>query len=196
MTQIKAIVGLGNHGSKYEKTRHNIGFVVLDLFARNNNLVWKNYFDIAQIARYGEVVLVKPTTFMNNSGIAVKKILKDFSISVPELLVIADDFAINIGNIRFRASGSAGGHNGFSSIIEHLSTSEFNRLRIGIGPLIENCNPANFVLDEFSKNDCEILNNICEISSKTIEYSIKFGTQKAANLLSQLLNDNNNKETN
>jgi len=196
MTQIKAIVGLGNPGAKYEKTRHNIGFVVLDLFAQKNNLSWQDWFDVAQVARLGSIVLIKPTTFMNNSGLAVKKVLKDFSLTSSELLVLTDDFAINLGNIRFRSCGSAGGHNGLSSIIDHLSTAEFSRLRIGIGPLPVNCDPVDFVLGKFMQSEYENLHKVVEIACKTIEYSIEFGTQKAANLLSQLLNDNNNKEAN
>jgi len=196
MTQIKAVVGLGNPGAKYEKTRHNIGFVVLDLLAQKNNLSWQDWFDVAQVARLGSVVLIKPTTFMNNSGLAVKKVLKDFSLTPSELLVLTDDFAINLGNIRFRSCGSAGGHNGLSSIIDHLSTTEFSRLRIGIGPLPVNCDPADFVLGKFMKSEYESLHKVAEIACKTIECSIEFGTQKTANLLSKLLNDNNNKETN
>ncbi|MCK9582020.1 MAG: aminoacyl-tRNA hydrolase [Endomicrobiales bacterium] len=196
MTQIKAIVGLGNPGAKYEKTRHNIGFVVLDLFAQKNNLSWQDWFDVAQVARLGSIVLIKPVTFMNNSGLAVKKVLKDFSLTPSELLVLTDDFAINLGNIRFRSCGSAGGHNGLSSIIDHLSTTEFSRLRIGIGPLPLNCDPVDFVLGKFMQSEYENLHKVAEISCKTIECSIEFGTQKAANLLSQLLNDNNNKEAN
>lgn len=196
MTQIKAIVGLGNPGAKYEKTRHNIGFVVLDSLAQKNGLTWQDWFGVAQIAKFGLVVLIKPTTFMNNSGLAVKKVLKDFSINPSELLVLSDDFAINIGSIRFRSCGSAGGHNGLSSIIDHLSTKEFNRLRIGIGPLPLNCDPANFVLDKFLQSDKESLHSVVEICCKTMECSIELGTQKATNLLSKLLNDNNNKKTN
>ena len=170
------------------------------MFAQKSNLDWKNWFDVAEVARVGSVVLIKPTTFMNNSGLAVKKVLKDFYLSPSELLVLSDDFAINLGNIRLRSSGSAGGHNGLSSIIDHLSTAEFSRMRIGIGPLPLNCDPADFVLNQFIKSECDILNKVAEIACKTIECSIELGTEKAVNLLSKLLNpslnDNNNKEAN
>ena len=130
----RLIVGLGNPGKKYADTRHNIGFMVLDHLAEKAGVNfagerrWKT-----QIAKDGARYLLKPQTFMNDSGVAVAKAAAFYKIDPSEVLVIYDDLDLSLGRLRLRGSGSAGGHNGMRSIISHLGTQSFPRLRIGIG---------------------------------------------------------------
>ena len=131
------VVGLGNPGWEYEKTRHNVGFRVIDeLCARFRKELSPGKGDYAfALASAGgkDIVLVKPLTFMNNSGVAVVDALEKFGMSVGELLVVSDDFALPLGTLRLREAGSDGGHNGLSSVIYQLGTEQFARLRCGIG---------------------------------------------------------------
>ena len=139
---MKVIVGLGNPGEKYEKTRHNLGFMALDTLLSKLESVEKTFWDkkkdlkaeIKQI-KYKDIILllVKPATFMNNSGEAVTKILSYYKISPSELYVIHDDLDLPFGKIRVRFGGAAGGHHGVESIIEALKTDKFLRVRLGIG---------------------------------------------------------------
>ena len=139
---MKIIVGLGNPGKKYEKTRHNAGFIALDLVAQKLGVsITNNKFKalIAETFHRGEkVLLVKPQTFMNLSGESVRAIFDFYNVNEEDLLVISDDKDLDVGSIRVRAKGSSGGQNGIKNIIAHLGTQEFARVKIGIGsnPLI------------------------------------------------------------
>jgi PTH1 family peptidyl-tRNA hydrolase len=135
---MKLIVGLGNPGRQYEGTRHNVGFVVVDELARRHGAGFEAAPADALMARArslgpGGTLLVKPLTFMNLSGFAVGEIARYYRVDLADLLVVADDVNLPLGRLRARARGSAGGHNGFRSIIEQLGTTEFARLRIGVG---------------------------------------------------------------
>jgi PTH1 family peptidyl-tRNA hydrolase len=132
---MKMIAGLGNPGRKYAGTRHNVGFDVLDLLADRHRLVWESAPAEALIAkwRFAGVLLAKPLTFMNLSGHAVGELLRYFKIDVSDLLVVVDDVNLELGRLRARAGGSAGGHNGLKSLIAQLGTEEFARLRVGVG---------------------------------------------------------------
>lgn len=139
---MKIIVGLGNPGEKYAKTRHNLGFMVLDSFLEKLEPVDKTFWEekkdlkaqIKQIKHAGNtLLLVKPTTFMNNSGLAVSKIVNFYKIETSDLYVIHDDLDLPFGKIRVRFGGAAGGHHGVESIIEQLKTDKFLRVRLGIG---------------------------------------------------------------
>ncbi|GCE25299.1 peptidyl-tRNA hydrolase [Dictyobacter alpinus] len=133
---MKLIVGLGNPGAQYEKTRHNVGFHVVDFLATTYSMRWERHGRamIANGTIHGEkVVLVKPTTFMNNSGEAVGELVRWFKLDPGDLLVIYDELDLPLGQMRLRGSGSSGGHNGINSLISHLHTNEFPRLRVGIG---------------------------------------------------------------
>jgi PTH1 family peptidyl-tRNA hydrolase len=169
---VKLIIGLGNPGSKYELTRHNIGFIALDLFASFLNIKYSGgKGDWLQAkGRIGEevVYLVKPTTYMNNSGLAVKEFIERYENELTDLtekpglkdiLIVVDDFQIPLGMIRVRKNGSDGGHNGLSSIIYHLNSDEFPRMRIGIGkeevPAKEEF--IKFVLGNFEKEEIDII---------------------------------------
>lgn len=180
-TLIKLIIGLGNPGSDYARTRHNAGFFVVDSLAVDNGLAWKNHKRLFSLAEYNEdgIVLLKPLTYMNNSGLAVKEYCSYNSVKPDELLVVVDDFAIPFGNIRLRKSGSSGGHNGLKSITEHLGTQEFARLRLGIGPVPEGRDPADYVLHNFSKEESSALEDIILRSKKAITDIFTEGIDKS-----------------
>ncbi len=133
---MQVIVGLGNPGSEYEGTRHNIGFAVVDALAKKLDLTFhpgRGEYLLASSKRYEEeIVLVKPLTYMNNSGMAVKEIVERYDVLLEQLLVIVDDFHLPLGSLRLRLKGSDGGHNGLASIIYQLESDAFPRLRCGI----------------------------------------------------------------
>ena len=158
---MKVVAGLGNPGKKYENTPHNIGFNVLDVLAEGLNAEWKtnNNFNatVAKVAFKGEpLLLVKPGTFMNLSGCAVAPIMRYFRCRTDELTVVVDDADLPLGKIRIRARGGAGGHNGLASIIEHLGTEEFARVRVGVGRAIGN-ELVEHVLNKFADNLKELV---------------------------------------
>lgn len=134
---MRAVVGLGNPGKKYNGTRHNVGFAVLDSLAESPNADrFRNRFqaDVAELSEGGEkILLVKPTTFMNLSGQSVRKVIDFYNLKPSEVLVICDDVNLPVGKLRFRSKGSHGGHNGLRDIQNHLGTNEYHRLRIGVG---------------------------------------------------------------
>lgn len=147
---MKLLIGLGNPGSQYEHTRHNVGFHVMDALATKCGLRWERR-NRALLASGNvdaeKVVLVKPLTFMNNSGEAVSELVRWYKIQPEDILVIYDDLDLPVGQIRLRPKGSAGGHNGLSSIIHHLHTDQFPRLRVGIGrPTNSHMNTVDYVL--------------------------------------------------
>ena len=147
---MKLIIGLGNPGPQYERTRHNVGFHVMDALATKYGLRWERR-NRALLAggNIGDekVVLIKPLTFMNNSGEAVSELVRWYKVQPEDILVIYDDLDLPVGQIRLRPKGSAGGHNGLSSIIHHLHTDQFPRLRVGIGrPVNQHINTVDYVL--------------------------------------------------
>jgi len=158
---MKCIVGLGNPGRKYKKTRHNIGFMVIDELYRRHALTGEQKkfnceYTISHIA--GEkVLLVKPLTFMNLSGEGVRPLLDYYNVAAEETIVAYDDLDLPAGNIRLRLKGGHGGHNGIRSLIEHLGTKEFKRLRIGIGRPTDRTPIVNYVLQKFSKDEHEAI---------------------------------------
>ena len=152
---MKVVVGLGNPGAKYEQTKHNIGFMCVDYYANQHDITFK--FDRkfnAEIAKQGDLVLVKPQTFMNLSGESVKKVLQYFDVDQEDTLIIYDDLDLPLAKLRLREQGGAGGHNGIKSLIEHLGSDQFKRLRIGIDshPFME---AKDYVLSKFSKEELD-----------------------------------------
>jgi PTH1 family peptidyl-tRNA hydrolase len=147
---MKLIIGLGNPGSQYEKTRHNVGFHVVDALVHAYALRWERHGRaiIAQGMMGPEkVVLVKPITFMNNSGEAIIELIRWYKIEAIDIIVIYDDLDLPVGQVRLRAQGSSGGHNGINSMINHLHTNQFVRLRVGIGrPVNQRMDTVNYVL--------------------------------------------------
>ena len=176
------IVGLGNPGKQYEKTRHNCGFMFLDSVAHANNVEFKlNKTLEAMIAEIyidnKKHILVKPITYMNNSGNAVYKVMnyykKSESIDVDDLIVIYDDMDLQVGDLRIRKNGSSGGHNGMKSIIACVGTTNFKRIRMGIGHPLEG--QIEFVLGKFSKTDSINIENILQKAPNIIDDLIKRG---------------------
>ena len=150
----RLVVGLGNPGRKYRGTRHNVGFEVLDLAATRSRVDFhSDPRGPVQVAREGDVRLLKPQTYMNASGPAVRAWLDWLKLAPADLLVIVDDFALALGEVRLRASGSHGGHNGLRSIEEALGSRDYARLRVGIGPVPEKWAVEDFVLARFAKEE-------------------------------------------
>lgn len=178
---MKLITGLGNIGDKYCFTRHNAGFMVLDKWAADNNISFKEEKKLkCFIARMGENILIKPTTFMNLSGEAVRAVMDYYKIDIKDILIVYDDISLDLGRIRFRANGSDGGHNGIKSIIKHLGTKDFDRLKIGIGPQ-PNIPSENYVLQNFPKEQLDELKKVLIHADEAIEFYLKNGIQKAQN---------------
>ncbi|WP_165005244.1 MULTISPECIES: aminoacyl-tRNA hydrolase [unclassified Enterococcus] len=174
---MKMIVGLGNPGTKYQKTKHNIGFMVVDRLAQDHQAVFKkNPFEaeVAEFFQGGEkILLVKPQTFMNESGRAVGPLMTYFGIYPEELLVIYDDLDLAVGKIRLRQKGSAGGHNGIKSIISHLDTNVFDRIKVGIGRPEGKQTVVQHVLSPFSKANQPLIEAAIDQSAKAAEFMIE-----------------------
>ena len=154
---MKLIVGLGNIGSEYAKTNHNAGFMVVDALAEKYGFTFKNRGCDADYGEYKNTVdkfiVAKPRTYMNESGKAVKSLMKKFNIDIHDVVVICDDIDQEPGKVRLRKSGSAGTHNGLKSIIAETGSQEFNRLRVGIGRQAQHQDLANFVLGRMRMTD-------------------------------------------
>ena len=162
---MKIIVGLGNPGKEYDKTRHNIGWMFLDYFANKNNVdISKEKLDskICEIKLNNEkIILAKPITYMNLSGNAVVKLKSWYKVEDEDIIIIYDDIDINFGTIRFREKGSGGSHNGMKNIVQMLNTKQIPRIRIGIGGLKhEKQDLKDFVLEKFRQNELNELNDI------------------------------------
>ena len=172
---MKLIVGLGNPGSKYAKTRHNAGFMSLEYYARGHNLSFnldtKLEGEICITRINGEkVILLRPVTFMNESGRSISKVMNYYKIDIEDLLIVYDDMALDVGRLRIRPQGSSGGHNGLKSIIAYLRTQEFKRIRIGIGK--NNIDVIDYVLGNFSEADLITLENSFDKIAKAIDLFI------------------------
>ncbi|MBE5899174.1 MAG: aminoacyl-tRNA hydrolase [Lachnospiraceae bacterium] len=181
---MRIIVGLGNPTLKYSKTRHNVGFETIDVLSKKHKIkVKKNQFK----ALIGEgfindekVILVKPMTYMNNSGVAVKEIVDYYKVNPNEdLIVISDDLNLDVGVLRLRSKGSAGGHNGLKSIIKCVGTESFDRVRIGVGKVPANRDVITHVLSRFGKEDRKIVKESFIVSAQAIECVITDGMEKA-----------------
>lgn len=176
------IVGLGNPGREYENTRHNIGFAAIDIIAEKYNIdVNRTKFK----GEYGEgfingnkVILLKPYTFMNLSGESVREAI-DFYKLTEEVLIIYDDISLEVGRLRIREKGSAGGHNGIKSIINHIGTDVFTRIKIGVGA--PKGDLVNHVLGKFSKEEVNILKQTLDVVAKATEDIIANGAKDAMN---------------
>jgi len=177
------VVGLGNPGLKYRKTRHNIGFMVLDCLQKQNNFPKfkfdkKNRAEISKgIINHKEVALVKPQTLMNNSGLSISSLIGNWKLEIGNLIVVQDDFDLPFGQMQIKNGGSSAGHHGVQSIIEHLKTRDFTRLRVGIKPITEGLSSEadsdklkaeNFVLKKFSKNEEKFLPEIISKAQKEV----------------------------
>jgi len=172
---ISLIVGLGNIGECYQGTRHNIGFDVVDLVAQKLNARTqppREYYEWAVAeSDFGRLVLAKPTTVVNRSGDAVRPLRDDAEVELHHMLVIVDDFNLPLGVIRLRAGGSDGGHRGLASLIEVLGTEDFPRLRLGIGPVADNMDAVDFVLDEFASDEQDNVRGMIVKAAKAAIYA-------------------------
>lgn len=183
--ELLIVVGLGNPGKEYRDTRHNIGFNTIDLLAKNNGIkINKIKFNSV----YGEgriggrkLILVKPQTYMNNSGISVLAWYNFYKLPVENILVIVDDIDIDFGTIRIRKSGSAGSHNGLKSIIKSLGTQDVPRIKIGVGDKKEGQDLASFVLSRFAKNQKKEIQAALEKATRATESIIKYDIDRAMN---------------
>jgi len=184
---VRLIVGLGNPGSKYEWTRHNCGFLVINELTRRAGKDVKLAECQALTARTNlggsSVILVKPQTYMNLSGSSVASLIRKYEIAVPsDVLVISDELALPLGQVRLRRSGSAGGHNGLRSIIGALGSNDFHRLRIGIAPDHQISDAAAFVLAEFSHREREIVSDVTAKAADAVGVLLTEGIDKAMSL--------------
>ena len=178
---MKLVAGLGNIGDKYIFTRHNAGFMLIDSIALNSNLTFRENSRLkCLITNIGDCLYIKPTTYMNLSGEAVRAVMDYYKIPVEDVLIVFDDLSLELGKIRFRPNGSDGGHNGIKSVIKHLGTSEIARLKIGIGPQ-PNIPSEVFVLQNFSKEELEVLKGAIGKAKEGIQCYFKEGMAAAQN---------------
>jgi PTH1 family peptidyl-tRNA hydrolase len=183
---MRAIVGLGNPGSEYAGTRHNIGFEVVNELARRWQVrlrPWKSVADLVVISGSG-VVLVEPTTFMNLSGEAVSRVIDFHKLDVSDVLVVVDEVQLPLGRLRLRRSGSAGGHNGLKSIIQHIGT-EFPRLRVGVGRGDPRWELADHVLSRFGRDEREAAAEVVSRAADAAETFVNEGIDAAMNRFNQ-----------
>lgn len=179
------IIGLGNPTKEYAGTRHNIGFEVIDKIGEENNILvdfkkhkalcGKGYIDGQK------VVLAKPLTYMNLSGESVRALMDFYKVSAEEIIVIYDDISLDVGQLRIRAKGSAGGHNGIKSIISHLGHADFPRIKVGVGEKPKGWDLADYVLGRFKNNEIETMNDSVKTAADACKYMITVGINEAMN---------------
>lgn len=182
---IKLVVGLGNPGKKYENTRHNIGFIILDELSRKLNCNFNSSKFNALVAESlipeGKIVLMKPLTFMNLSGSSISSFLSFYKDEEIELIIVYDELDLPFARIKFARKGSSGGHNGIKSIIDHLNSKEFNRLRIGIDKPIIKEQTASYVLGQFNSEEKKQLGFLVENAADAILYFLDHGIDESMN---------------
>lgn len=182
------IVGLGNPESKYEKTRHNIGFEAVDALAKTWQISWSEnrrfqaFIGEGRGANGDKVRLLKPLTYMNRSGQAIRSATDWYKLPPESTLIIYDDMDLSVGRLRLRLSGSAGGHNGMKSAIAHLGTQNFPRLRIGIGKSRGDKDSVSHVLGRFSPEETQIMSEVLQLVVDAVELALKQGVEKAMSL--------------
>lgn len=181
------IVGLGNPDRKYQNTRHNIGFDVIDVIAEKNHITVGEKKHKAVIGKGvvggQKAILVKPQTYMNLSGESVRQVIDFYKADErDELIVISDDVSLSVGQIRIRKKGSAGGHNGLKNIILHLGHDEFQRVKMGVGEKPEGYDLVDHVLGHFSKEEREIMDESAQRAADAVEVMIRDGADAAMNL--------------
>lgn len=183
---MQLIVGLGNPGSQYERTRHNVGFMVLDhLHRQHSGTPWrsqyKSQFGAVTLPGGRKVWLCKPQTFMNLSGEAVAQATAFYRIPRQDVLVISDDFALPLGKLRIREKGSSGGHNGLSSVEECLGGQDYPRLRVGVGPMPARWSWPDFVLSNFAADEQDMLAKVVTLSSEAVVGVVQHGVTTGMN---------------
>jgi len=180
------IIGLGNPTREYQGTRHNIGFDVITRiaedyhisldFKKHKAICGKGYIE-------GEkVILAQPQTYMNLSGESVRELMDFYKVTPEEIIIIYDDISLDVGQLRLRNKGSAGGHNGIKSILNHIGTQEFPRIKVGVGDKPKGWDLADYVLSSFSKEDQPIIHDTIKKSSEAVESILKDGMEAAMNI--------------
>jgi len=176
---------LGNPGKRYIHTRHNVGFFFVKRVAKSWKIKLRKRSCLSKTVlteQYGEkILLVLPQTYMNNSGLAVKCVLESRGIAPDHLLVVYDDLDIPLGEIRIRTSGGSGTHNGMSSIVREIQTTQFPRMRVGIGPLMPDETATDFVLAPFEEKDLALLNKSFNAAQKALDLILNGRIEKAMN---------------
>lgn len=197
---MRVIFGIGNPGIRYEYTRHNAGFLLLDFFAKNKSIYFKeapgDYLEASAKIGDQDFSLIKPVTFVNNCGIAARQVCDKYKIEPENFLVVCDDSNLENYILRVRLSGGDGGHNGLSSIIYHLMTDEFPRIRIGIGKSVRDRDLADYVLSEFSKSELEGYQITFKNATLLIENFVIGGNKKMLEANSVLMKSENNSTKN
>lgn len=175
---MKLIVGLGNPGKEYENTRHNIGFMVIDNYLKNEKFKTKfNGMYLKKVINNEEVIFLKPLSYMNLSGEVVKKYVNYFKINLSDLLIISDDLDMPCFKIKLKYKGSSGGHNGLKNIIQNINIEEFKRLKIGISNNL-NIDTKSYVLSKFNQEELEKLHKKFEITNNIINDFINLDFEK------------------
>jgi PTH1 family peptidyl-tRNA hydrolase len=182
------LVGLGNPGRNYSDTKHNFGFWVLDNFAEKRSLKFQAGKGDYLLVKSNDIALVKPTTYMNNSGMAVADYCRYFQNTPEELLVVYDDIDLPLGTLRFKPSGGSGGHKGMESIIYQLESEDFNRLRIGISAENEMGPSERYVLSPFPKDWKEKINKMIEKACDGIDYFLTHDMKETMNKFNENTN--------
>jgi len=179
------IIGLGNPGDKYRRTRHNVGFLVIDKIAQMNKIDVTKVFGKSIVGTGNidgkKIVLAKPQTYMNLSGFSVCELMNWYKADISNLIVIYDDIDLSVGTIRIRPSGGAGTHNGMRSIIASLSTQAFPRIRVGIGSAPERMDLADYVLSTFSRDEASLIDAATDKAAESAMLIISKGVQEAMN---------------
>jgi PTH1 family peptidyl-tRNA hydrolase len=191
---VKAIIGIGNPGDKYQLTRHNIGYIFLDYLADKFGLKFSQSLFSYQEARgrLGDAsfVLIKPTTFVNLSGVAVAQVMENLSLVPDDVLIVYDDINLEEGLFKIRKSGGDGGHNGIKSIIYHLNSQNFSRLRIGVGNRFKSGEMVRFVLSSFDYEAMKRVEPVLETSLDMVKAFIELGEKAMYDINSRLNNAN------
>ena len=182
---MKLIVGLGNPGRRYRQTRHNVGWEVVSRLARRARIAVDEEDGFSDVGRGSiegtRVILARPQTYVNVSGEAVRDLRRRHRLRPQDIVVVVDDLDLPLGRLRLRASGSAGGHNGLKSIIEAIGTTEFPRLRVGIGRPPEGVDPADHVLTRFTSDEQAVVDAALDRAAEAIETAITEGIETAMN---------------
>jgi peptidyl-tRNA hydrolase, PTH1 family len=184
-SQVRLVVGLGNPGTEYNRTRHNVGFEVVDFLASEWGLTWQHAKSWHALWAKGEkAILVKPASYMNRSGEPLSAVANFYKIAPSEILVVLDDMALELGRLRLRTEGGTGGHNGLESIIVHLGTEAIPRLRIGIGAA-PSAGAVDYVLGRFFEEEIPVVKETIQRAADAVKCAIDKGVLSAMNLFNK-----------
>ncbi len=183
----RLVAGLGNPGAEYRHTRHNIGFMVVDLLAHEAGLAWENKTQKfgAAVAKYKHAWIMKPATFMNRSGEAVQAVANFCKLEPQEILIVHDDFSLPLGRLRIRQSGGPGGHNGLESIIVQFGTEDISRVRVGIGPAPAE-GTTDYVLSNFFEEQKLLVRSTIERAAEAVKCAVDKGVVSAMNTFNKI----------